>query len=213
MGSVHLIRHGQASWGSDDYDQLSAIGQQQSTALGISWEASGWAPTSAVAGSMKRHAQTAIAAIDACGQGDGYDIDDGWNEYDHLAIARAHDPAALTKDPKEFQRYLNLALDHWIAGEGEHAETYQDFVDRVMTSFGKVVAEAGSGRSIAVFTSGGPIALVASHLLTGDDAAFQRINDVVINASVTTAIVGSTGPRLLALNESTHLPKDLVTYR
>ena len=92
MGSVHLIRHGQASFGSDDYDLLSPVGMQQSTALGMSWEASGWAPTAAVAGSMKRHAQTAIAAIDACGQGDGYDIDDGWNEYDHLAIANAHDP-------------------------------------------------------------------------------------------------------------------------
>lgn len=213
MGSVHLIRHGQASFGSDDYDQLSAIGVQQSTALGMSWEASGWAPSAVVAGAMKRHAQTAIAAIDACGQGDGYDIDDGWNEYDHLAIARAHDPTSLTMDPKEFQRQLNAALDGWIAGEGEHDETYQDFVDRVMTSLGKVVADAGQGRSIAVFTSGGPIAMVASHLLTGDDSAFQRINDVMINAAVTTIIVGSTGPRLLALNESTHLPRDLITYR
>ena len=213
MGSVHLIRHGQASFGSDDYDQLSSIGMQQSTALGMSWEASGWAPTTAVAGSMKRHAQTAIAAIDACGQGDGYDIDDGWNEYDHLAIVRAHDPAALTKDAREFQSQLNIALDGWIAGEGQHAETYRDFVDRVMASFGKVVADAGPSRSIAVFTSGGPIAMVASHLLTGDDSAFQRINDVMINAAVTTVIVGSSGPRLLALNESTHLPRDLVTYR
>ncbi|KQV74869.1 hypothetical protein ASC61_07560 [Aeromicrobium sp. Root344] len=213
MGSVHLIRHGQASFGSDDYDQLSPIGMQQSTALGTSWEASGWAPAIAVAGSMKRHAQTAIAAIDACGQGDGYDIDDGWNEYDHLAIARAHDPASLTLDAKAFQRQLNAALDGWIAGEGGHAETYRDFVGRVMTSFGKTTAAAGPGRSIAVFTSGGPIAMVASHLLTGDDSAFQRINDVMINAAVTTVIVGSTGPRLLALNESTHLPRDLVTYR
>ena len=213
MGSVHLIRHGQASFGSDDYDQLSAIGLKQSTALGMSWEASDWAPTDAVAGSMKRHAQTAIAAIDACGQGDGYDIDDGWNEYDHLAIARAHDPASLPKDTKEFQRLLNVALAGWIAGEGEHAETYRDFVNRVMTSFGKVVVDAGPGRSVAVFTSGGPIAMVASHLLTGDDSAFQRINDVMVNAGVTTVIVGSTGPRLLALNESTHLPRDLITYR
>jgi len=213
MGSVHLIRHGQASFGSDDYDQLSSIGMQQSTALGMSWEASGWAPTAAIAGSMKRHAQTAIAAIDACGQGDGYDIDDGWNEYDHLAIANAHDPAARTQDAKEFQRHLNAALDAWIAGKGKHDETYRDFVDRVMASFGKVVAEAGPSRSIAVFTSGGPIAMVASHLLAGDDSAFQRINDVMINAAVTTVIVGSTGPRLLALNESTHLPRDLITYR
>lgn len=213
MGSVHLVRHGQASWGTADYDQLSERGVEQSSALGLSWEASGWMPSAAVAGSMKRHAQTAIATIDACGQGDGYDVDDGWNEYDHLAIARAYDPQALSSDPKQFQRLLNTALDGWIAGEGEHAETYQAFVDRVMTSFAAAVAEAGPGRSVVVFTSGGPIAMVASHLLAGDDSLFQRLNDVVINASVTTAIVGSTGARLLAFNESTHLPRDLVTYR
>lgn len=213
MGSIHLIRHGQASWGADDYDQLSPTGMEQSIALGASWEASGWAPAASVAGSMKRHAQTAIAVIDACGRGDGYDVDDGWDEFDHLAIARAHDAASTTADPKEFQRLLNEALDGWIAGRGEHAETYRDFVDRVMTSFGTVVADAGPGRSVAVFTSGGPIALVASHLLAGDDALFQRINDVVINAGVTTVIVGGAGPRLLTFNESTHLPRDLVTYR
>ncbi len=213
MGAVHLIRHGQASWGSDDYDQLSDLGQQQSAALGMSWEASGWAPTAAVAGSMKRHAQTAISAIDACGQGEGYDVDAGWDEFDHIAIARAHDPAALEQDPKAFQAMLNLALDGWIAGGEGAGETYEEFVGRVMGAFDRVVVDAGPGRSVAVFTSGGPIALVASHLLTGGPSLFQRINDVVINAGVTTVIVGQGGPRLLTFNEHGHLPRDLVTYR
>ncbi len=213
MGTVHLVRHGQASWGADDYDLLSELGQKQSTALGMSWEASDWSPTAAVAGSMKRHAQTAISAIDACGQGEGYDIDVGWNEFDHIAIARAHDPTSLTQDPKAFQAMLNVALDGWIAGGEGAGESYEQFVDRVMKAFGRVVAEAVSGRSVAVFTSGGPIALVTSHLLTGGSTLFQRVNDVVINASVTTVIVGQSGPRLLTFNEHGHLPRDLVTYR
>lgn len=213
MGTVHLIRHGQASWGAEDYDLLSELGQKQSTALGMSWEASDWSPTAAVAGSMKRHAQTAISAIDACGQGEGYDIDEGWNEFDHLAIARAHDPTALTQDPKAFQAMLNVALDGWIAGGEGAGESYQQFVERVMKAFDRAVLSAGTGRSVAVFTSGGPIALVTSHLLTGGATLFQRINDVVINASVTTVIVGQSGPRLLAFNEHGHLPRDMVTYR
>jgi broad specificity phosphatase PhoE len=186
---------------------------KQATALGISWEASDWAPTTAVAGGMKRHAQTAIATIDACGQGDGYDVDSGWDEFDHLAIAMAHDPAAMSSDPKEFQQLLNTALDAWIAGDNDHEESYAVFVDRVMASFEQVVADAGSGRTVAVFTSGGPIAMVVSHLLTGDASLFQRVNDVVINASVTTVIVGQSGPRLLTFNESTHLPRDMITFR
>lgn len=213
MGSIHLIRHGQASWGAEDYDQLSELGQKQSTALGMSWEASDWSPTAAVAGSMKRHAQTAISAIDACGQGEGYDVDAGWDEFDHIAIARAHDPASLTKDPKTFQAMLNVALDGWIAGGEGAGESYQQFVERVMKAFDSAVLAAGTGRSVAVFTSGGPIALVTSHLLTGGATLFQRINDVVINASVTTVIVGQSGPRLLTFNEHGHLPRDTVTFR
>jgi broad specificity phosphatase PhoE len=213
MGSLHLIRHGQASWGTDDYDRLSPLGVEQSTALGTSWEASGWAPVAAVAGSMTRHAQTAIAAIDACGQGDGYDVDAGWNEYDHIAIARAHDPSSMSADPKVFQKVLNAAIDGWMAGVGEYDESYATFVERVMGSFTRAAEDAGPGRTVAVFTSGGPIAMVVSHLLTGDDSLFQRLNDVVINASVTTIIVGQTGPRLLAFNEHGHLPRDFMTFR
>ncbi|MET1062583.1 MAG: histidine phosphatase family protein [Aeromicrobium sp.] len=213
MGSIHLIRHGQASWGAADYDQVSELGIRQSTALGTSWEASGWSPTEVVAGGMKRHAQTAIATIDACGQGDGYDVDAGWDEYDHVALARAHDPDAVHVDAKAFQVVLNGAIDGWMAGDHAAGETYVDFRDRVRASFDAVVKRATSGRTVAVFTSGGPVAQVVSHLLTGDDSLFQRLNDVMVNAGVTTVIVGQSGPRLLAFNEHVHLPRDMVTFR
>ncbi|MET0448834.1 MAG: histidine phosphatase family protein [Aeromicrobium sp.] len=212
MGTIHLIRHGQASWGTSDYDQLSTLGTDQADALGTSWEASGWEPTHAVAGGMKRHAQTAIAVIDAYG-GDGYDVDAGWDEYDHLALARAHAPDSLTDDPKAFQASLNLAIAAWMDGAEGAGESYAAFRGRVLASLELAVSQATSGRSVAVFTSGGPIAMVVSHLLTGDDSLFQRLNDVVINASVTTVIVGQTGTRLLAFNEHAHLPKDMVTFR
>ena len=211
MGTIHLVRHGQASWGAADYDELSALGTDQSDALGTSWEASGWSPTDAVAGGMKRHAQTAISVIDACG-GDGYDVDPGWDEYDHLALVRAQASSA-PDDAKAFQAVLNRAIVDWMAGAAGAGEPYDAFRGRVLAAFEAVVGQATSGRSIAVFTSGGPIALVVSHLLAGDDSLFQRLNDVVINASVTTVISGSTGPRLLAFNEHAHLPQDMVTYR
>ena len=180
----------------------------------MSWEASDWSPTAAVAGSMKRHAQTAISAIDACGQGEGYDVDEGWNEFDHLAIARAHDPTSLDADPKAFQAMLNVALDGWIAG-GEGA-------GRVVRAVRRPGHEGvRSGRRRCRF---GPIGRrcspragrsrwSTSHLLTGGATLFQRVNDVVINASVTTVIVGQSGPRLLTFNEHGHLPRDMVTFR
>lgn len=213
MGAIHLIRHGQASWGAEDYDQLSGLGDRQATALGMSWEAAGWFPSEVVAGGMKRHAQTAISTIDASGEGDGYDVDPGWDEYDHLALARAHDPGSLAHDAKAFQASLNVALTAWIAGTPGAVETYAAFRGRVMGAFAAAVTRATPGRTIAVFTSGGPIALVVSHVLAGNDSLFQRLNDVVINAGVTTVIVGQTGARLLAFNEHVHLPRDMVTFR
>ncbi len=209
MGAIHLIRHGQASWGADDYDELSERGLRQAALIGMSWEASDWAPTTAISGSMRRHTQTAIAALDACG-GEGYDVDDGWNEYDHRVFT-----GGLARDitPRDFQPHLDAALASWMDGTLDGDVPYADWHGGILGSLDRAVAAAGPGQHVAVFTSGGPIATVVSHLLAGDDSLFIRLNAVTVNAGVTTVINGSTGPRVLSFNEHTHLPRDLVTFR
>lgn len=216
MGAIHLIRHGQASWGAEDYDQLSDRGTQQGSLLGTSWEAGGWAPTHCVAGSLRRHAQTAVATIDACGQGDGYDVDAGWDEYDVSVLLQAVQEQTGGRGiaPREFQPLLDAALERWIDGEAGLGSSFAEFSAAVLGALERTVQRAGrSGEQVAVFTSGGPIAMVVSHLMAGDPSVFVRLNAVVVNASVTTIIVGSTGPRLLTFNEHGHLPRDLVTFR
>lgn len=213
MGSIHLIRHGQASWGADDYDNLSQVGTDQSIALGAAWEATEWTATAALAGSLRRHTQTATATLDTRGAPDGYDVDDRWNEYDHLALAHLIDPQAHQGDPRAFQAVLNEAITRWKAGEATPTETYAQFQQRVLDAHDAAVARAGSGQRIAVFTSGGPIAMVVSHVLTGSDELFTSLNDVLVNASVTTIISGRSGVRLLAFNEHTHLPRTMITWR
>lgn len=212
MGAIHLIRHGQASWDADDYDELSDRGVRQSALLGMSWEASGWTPSSAVAGSMRRHAQTAVATLDVVGA-DGYDVDARWNEYDHLGLTGHTAVATRPPDPRDFQTLLDGALTDWVGGGTAGHESFADFQGRVLGALDAAVDQAGSGLGAVVFTSGGPIALVASQLLAGDASLFITLNRVVINASVTTLIVGRGGTRLLAFNEHTHLPRDLVTFR
>jgi broad specificity phosphatase PhoE len=209
VGAIHLIRHGQASWGADDYDELSERGLRQAALIGMSWEASDWAPTTAISGSMRRHTQTAIAALDACG-GEGYDVDDGWNEYDHRVFT-----GGLARDitPRDFQPHLDAALASWMDGTLDGDVPYADWHGGILGSLDRAVAAAGPGQHVAVFTSGGPIATVVSHLLAGDDSLFIRLNAVTVNAGVTTVINGSTGPRVLSFNEHTHLPRDLVTFR
>ncbi len=212
MGAIHLIRHGQASFGSDDYDRLSELGTRQGSWLGLAWEASGFRPHWSVAGSMRRHAQTAVAALDAI-DSDLYDVDEGWNEYDHLSLAGAQRVEDRPVDPKVFQAQLDTALESWVAGADSPVETFAGFSERVLGSLESAVAQAGSGRRVAVFTSGGPIALVASHLLAGDASLFITLNRVVVNAAVSTVIVGRGGARLLSFNEHGHVPTASVTFR
>lgn len=211
MGAIRLVRHGQASWEADDYDQLSELGTRQASWLGQSWEAEGFVPTWSVAGGLRRHAQTAVAAIDAI-DGDLYDVDAGWDEYDHLSLVGAERAEDRPSDPREFQQLLDAALERWLAG-GDAPETFAAFSQRVLGAFEAAVAEAGPRREVVVFTSGGPIALVVSHLLAGDASLFLSLNRVVLNASVSTVVVGRRGPTLLSFNEHTHLPGDAVTFR
>lgn len=212
MGTIHLVRHGQASWGTDDYDRLSALGLRQADDLGTAWEAGDFTWTDAVAGSMVRHAQTAVGVMEGREYGDGHDVDAGWDEYDFQALLAGRS-RAVPSDPREVQRVLNEALQDWVAGAEWSGERFADFSRRVMGSFERTVERAGSGKSVVVFTSGGPIALAASQILAGDASLFVALNNVVVNASVTTFIVGSTGTHLLAFNEHTHLPSDRVTFR
>ncbi len=45
VSRILLVRHGQASWGADDYDQLSPLGDEQSRVLGAALAARGITPT------------------------------------------------------------------------------------------------------------------------------------------------------------------------
>ncbi len=214
MGALYLVRHGQASFGSDNYDELSPRGVEQARHLGYAWEAGDWLPTVAVSGSMQRHHDTALNALAAAGQNDGYEVDSGWDEFDHEAVMEAQMPGFSSADPREFQRAFVKATDAWAAGKGDgDHESFDAFTARVLSAFDRLVETAGSGESAVAFTSGGPIAIVVAHVLTGGTSLWSTMNSVIINTGVTKIVTGRSGRTLLSFNEHGHLPADMVTYR
>src|SRR5262245_5226693 len=65
MSLMYLVRHGQASFHGSDYDQLSALGVEQSRLLGVHWAELDLIFDQVYFGPLRRHRQTmeAVAAV------------------------------------------------------------------------------------------------------------------------------------------------------
>jgi broad specificity phosphatase PhoE len=222
MGLLLLARHGQASFGADDYDVLSETGWEQGRALG-SWLArEGFEPASIIHGGMRRHRETWEAIRDGTGwRGREAEVDGGWAEFDHHAVLDRY--AAVTGtavrptiDRRAFQAQFEASTTHWFGASPEvgYPEPYDAFVRRARSALDEAAARPGP--TLAV-TSGGVIAAVAAMLVAPVDTAvgpiWARFNTVIANTSVSRVIVGTTGIRLLTFNEHPHLPRGLLTYR
>ena len=225
MGVVLLVRHGQASFGADDYDVLSETGWEQSRLLGAWLAQRAVKPDLVLRGDMRRHRETAEGLADGAGWSLESAADPGWNEFDHLGVVAAlqrsdHPEGEL--DRRGFQRVFELATARWTAGEhdADYPEPWTGFVGRVRAALDRSCAAAGPGGTVLVVSSGGPIAAACAALVDpgGDDPTayarlWARFNTVTVNSSVTRVVVGSTGPRLLTFNEHPHLEGDTLTYR
>ncbi len=232
MGQVLLVRHGQASFGADDYDVLSDLGWTQSRGLGAWFASDGFAPALVLRGAMRRHRETAEALLDGGGWDAPVEVDAGWGEFDHLdVVARYPDlPESVpTEDRRAFQRLFELATDRWTAGEhdADYPESFSSFVTRVDEALARACDREGP---VVVVSSGGPIAAACAALVTaGDEASdeagdgavaggvratlWRHFNTVQVNAGVTRVLVGRTGRRLLTFNEHSHLTAETLSYR
>ena len=116
MGQLYLVRHGQASLGAADYDQLSAMGAKQSRRLGEYWKDHGLAFDAVLVGTLKRHAQTLEGIQDGLGRTPDALQWPGLNEYDSEAIIRALYPNVSfdTKTPEGYREHFRMLRDGQI---------------------------------------------------------------------------------------------------
>lgn len=217
MSRILLVRHGQASWGAEDYDQLSSLGESQARTLGAALAAQGITPAVLISGAMKRHQQTAAGVCEGAGWELPVSIDDDWNEFDHLQVLARH-PAPegvdMQSDPRLFQTWFEAAISRWTGGaHDDYDESFAHFCERVGAALDRAIGGLDRAGTAVVFTSGGPVSWTAATRLDGDAHLWLRLNQVTINASVTSFVVGSRGATLLAFNEHTHLSPGDQTFR
>ena len=222
MGTLHLVRHGQASFGADDYDQLSPLGQRQSEQLGRNWAARGQRFDAVITGSLKRHAQTWAGIA----SGAGIDLTPlvwpGLNEYDSEAVIRTIHPQPLQKpDTPELYRHhfrlLRDGLTQWMAGtvSPQGMPSYDDFVKGVVGALDHVRSNH-HGKNVLIVSSGGPISTAVGHVLGLSPEATIELNLRIRNSAVSEFQFTPKRHSLLTYNTLPHLDapdfQDWITY-
>lgn len=222
MGTLYLVRHGQASFGADDYDQLSELGQRQSERLGRYWGERGLRFDAVLTGTLKRHAQTWAGIAQGAGLSDQPLEWPGLNEYDSEAVIRSIHPQPLQKpdSPERYKAHFRMLRDglvQWMAGtvSPQGMPSYTDFVHGV-TSALEHIRTHHAGQRVLLVSSGGPISTAVGHVLGLSPDATIDLNMRIRNSAVTEFQFNARRHNLLTYNTLPHLDHpdcaDWVSY-
>jgi len=219
MGTLYLVRHGQASFGAANYDQLSPLGLQQAQRLGAHWQAHGRHFGAVYTGTLARHAQTLAGIQETLGQAltPAQQLP-GWDEYDGRALVQAIHPGPLTgvTGAERFQQYFRLlcdALAQWMAGtiSPQGMGSWQAFADGVHTALEQLRRHHGPGQEdVLVVSSGGPISTAIALVLGASPEAAIGLNMRLRNSAVTELSLRPKRLMLQTFNTLEHLaaPQD-----
>lgn len=213
MGTLYLVRHGQASFGADDYDQLSELGQRQCQALGQALAQRGLEPAAVLLGTLRRHQQSWQALATGLGPalrpsprrpGQGSTSTTVWRSCRPLG-----EPLPPHDSPEGFKahfRRLRQALTAWMAGEitPHGMPRYLDFRAGVLQALSHAQSHH-VGQAVLVVSSGGPISTAVAHVLGAGASAAIDLNMRLRNSSLTELVFSAKRMELLAFNTLPHL--------
>lgn len=212
------LRHGQASFGSADYDQLSEIGVTQAARFGR-WLAHSTPRVDAVVcGSMRRHRQTLEAMLAQHPDGarlPAAQIDPDLDEFDHRSVMHAfanatpehpdvRAVAAGDLRPRVVFGLLRAALAQWAQGRIEVAESWPAFQARTRRAFARL-NRFDAGACVLLISSGGVISQLAQLALDTSDLRALELNLSLRNCGLSEFHRLDDGLRLGSWNGVPHL--------
>ena len=232
MSVIYLIRHGQASFGTDNYDQLSAVGREQSAILGSYFAGLGEPLHGIYTGTLQRQRETAqliAAALEP--NSPPLTVEPAFDEYESESIlhtfAASLTPAQLEEagwpglrtDRRRFQFFLERAARAWVEAQiaAEDMLPWRGFHGRIIAAIEQIMRMEGRGKTLLVSTSGGVIGTIVAHVLGLANHVGIELNWAVHNASITRLIYNADKMSLSMFNGLPHLDREgrrqLITYR
>lgn len=231
MGTLYLVRHGQASFGADDYDVLSPLGHRQSLRLGEYFKGKGLHFEAALTGTLNRQVQTFAGICEGMGvvfesatpappkNTDAAEIAlgtlphlpwPGLNEYDSAAVIGAIHPFPLARPdtPELYRDHFRLLKDglaQWMAGvvSPRGMPDYNGFVAGITGALEHIRTHYRG--NVLLVSSGGPIATAVGRVLGASPEATIELNLGIRNCSVTEFAFSPKRHRLVTFNTLPHL--------
>lgn len=236
MSFLFLVRHGQASFDGDDYDQLSVRGVEQSRQLGLHWAGLNLIFDHVYVGPRRRHRQT-LDAVAAVYRERGLN----WPQPVELPELDEHAgqnvlsrslPDLMQRDPiiremkeklhedsdtaqRDYLRLFQKVTRMWVRRELNlpDLEAWHEFRARVNQGMAKITGASGSKKNVVAFTSGGPTAAAMGFALGIDDEKTLELSWVVRNAAYTEFLFSRGRFSLVTFNAVPHLAdRELLTF-
>ncbi|MGB1140635.1 MAG: histidine phosphatase family protein [Halioglobus sp.] len=235
MATIYLVRHGQASFGAENYDELSELGRRQATVVGEYFRDCGIHLDAAYSGDLSRQRETAELALASQPSDVPHMIDPRFNELDndeqirHLmpeVLARRPDIKALVdkglSDSKAYQKVIDAVFNFWVSPECDEPaiQSWADYSGGVRDALENVMREQGGGKTVAVFLSGGTMATIVSQVLGLSGEHTYRFYEPVFNCAVTQLFYSGSKVSLSYYNDCSFLrvlgtqrDEQLISYR
>lgn len=210
MGEIVLVRHGQASFGTDDYDRLSELGFEQARQLGRYFRERGVYFDRVISGTLRRHLET-LEGIDMPAPGGAPELLPGLNEFDFHGVFDAYVAQFPPERPldrnnvRDFFSTLRKALPVWSEGELTGvSESWEFFQERIRASLRALIADEAAER-VLVVSSGGPISALMREVLQLSVRHMMDLNLQTANTSLTRLQFKNGKARLQSFNALPHL--------
>ena len=210
MGTLYLVRHGQASFGAADYDNLSELGHRQSVRLGEYFAGKGVRFDTVLTGTLKRQVQTWAGIAQGAGLTVQPMLWPGLNEYDSEAVIATVHPHPLAKPdtPELYKHHFRLLRDgltQWMNGvvSPKGMPRYREFQHGVVSALDHVRKHCEG--DVLIVSSGGPIATAVGHVLGTTPETTIELNLRIRNTAVCELAFNPKRHTLLTYNTLAHL--------
>lgn len=239
MGILFLVRHAQASFLEENYDKLSELGEAQSQLLGEYWARRRIVLDRVCSGPRLRQRDT-LKIVSGAYEKAGLKFPEPqvlpeFDEYQGEAVLKLSLPELIEKDQRvrdlhaafqsspdsarqraNFQKVFEVIIGKWVESEicPQGVETWREFCSRVNSSLMKFLSGGVRGERIAIFTSGGPIAVAMQRALQLSAAKTLQLSWMSRNSSWSEFLYDAERFTLSSFNGHAHLSDiTMLTYR